>query len=292
MKSNDGFPKESVRQAKWEKMASGWSAAQPPAIPSDGDIAIFANRISQAFSKTRNYKAAVLGATWRLRDLFLVNFESVPVFCIDWSRKMYDANTRILGRVPPLETFIAASWTGYELGTPVGVILGDKILDNLPFAEWPAFFDCAARHLSAKGSLVLHCAPTLRTDETFFTAQDYLKKWATALREGKCRPEIAASGFWEDLLTSSGSFGDKEQRTLCIAKHGPVNSLFCKDGYEEKVLELFTEIFGASVGDVWCDYTIEDISTQAAGHFEVISTSNATDYDAAAAQPIITLERK
>lgn len=289
---NSRFRDQADRRIKWERMASSWEAAEPPAIPSLGDITIFKRQLGTAFQNTRARSALSLGATWRLRAIFTdLEFSDVSLFCVDWSSKMFDMNSKILGTPPSSEVYIQASWTQFELGQKVSAMIGDKVLDNLPFTEWPAFFDCAARHLLPNGLLILHCAPI--TDADGAGPKEYLAKWATLLRDKDVSANDAASGFWEDLLTSSAAIGPKEDQILMIGKHdSKLKSLVPADGAESEILSIFYKTFGMSTNDMWCAYRIEDIEQTAAPEFQLVNSENASDYKAAAHQPIISLRKK
>jgi hypothetical protein len=292
--THDSFFEDAARRKKWERMAPDWANAEAPAIPSKGDVAIFTRQVSTAFGATGGRAAIILGATWRLRQIFLDNlFEDAPIYCVDWSEKMYQINTTLLGRTPKLETFVNASWTQYQLEKKVPVILGDKILDNLPFNEWPTFFDRAAEHLVSGGRLVLHCAPIVDIDTPPRDPNDYLAKWAAFRNRNEVTVEDAASGFWEDLLTSSASLGSPDDKILTISKHeSELKSLCPNDPFSTEILAVFYKIFGPSIADTWCAYSQRDIEIQSSERFHIVDVEHADDYKAAAQQPIISLKRR
>lgn len=287
-----GFPSEAQRRLKWERLAGDWARAEAPAIPSVGDVAIFRSELAAALEQNGLRRVIVLGATWRLREIFQsAEFSDVAVYCIDWSPILYDANTQILKKPSSLETFLQTSWTRYDLGMQVGAIIGDKILDNLPFAEWPAFFERAATHLPLKGRLILHCAP-VPDGGSILSARGYLQKWAGIVRGSGISVDDAASGLWEDLLTSSAKVGNIEDRVLCIGKHrAEVDALVGTDAVEQEILTSFFKIFGPSVDDVWCAYSLQDLAQHCLGKFSLLVAGKATDYKAAADQPIVSFLR-
>ena len=288
------FPNESQRRLKWERMADDWKKAEAPAIPSVGDVEIFRECLRRALDESDNRAVIILGATWRLREIFLDRqFEGLALYCVDWSKKMYEVNTQILGKIPKNETYVQESWSRYRIENRVGAIIGDKIIDNLPFREWPTFFECSAKHLSPNGRLILHCAPIIDTPNAGATPIDYLKKWAVSRVHDNLSVEEAASGFWEDLLTSSAAIGDVEARVLCIGKYkDQLDLLEPKDPEEAAILSCFYKIFGPAIGDAWCAYSMRDIEAQASNSFDLSEIHYAADYQAAKEQPIVALKRR
>ena len=141
--------------SKWDELSKYWGNLEPPAVPSQEDIALFMNFLEKVDPPCQN--VAILGSTPALR-IATSKLETISnVYCIDFSTESYEELTNKL--TIDNEIFIKSNWLEMNIffnEKPADAILGDKSIDNLPKKDWSKFFLNCNESLTNDGSLILH----------------------------------------------------------------------------------------------------------------------------------------
>lgn len=282
--------------AKWNRLAETWALSAPPAIPSIEDIQIYQECLLK-YKTSNSFCVVILGSTKELRKIFLENPELVDtkVYCVDWSERMYSRNTEIGHINNPNERFLCEGWQEFDLaGEYADAIVGDKAVDNVPYPLWEGLFGHLYTILRPGGGLILHLG--LNTQQfagvSFETA---LEKWATELEAGRTDLETATSGLWEDCLTGSAFIPGTDSHVCSVSKYdSEINAFRARlssttDGTMVSLSREFVHLFGASFGDEWTGYTMDDIREVSSISFDVREVYYSKDYEAAPSSPIVEL---
>lgn len=280
---------------KWDELATTWQDAGPPATPSREDLHYFARLLGAPASHSA---ILILGSTPSLRSLLAGRCGNSKVVCVDFSQRMYEATSAILGTMNPNESFVCSDWTQMELGSEsFSAVIGDKAIDNVHPSRWRAFFSAVHRVLKKRGIFVVHMA---FSDLSFrgITVEQSLRKWASLVRETGLEQRDAIAGLWEDLLTASAFYGGEYFNTVRVDRFEK-EIMFVRDqlrgisdSVENHILEGFIHTFGTSVSSEWSSYTLEDIVTITSDLFSVDEIEFSTDYMAARFQPIVRLTKR
>jgi len=279
---------------KWAKLASIWSEMEVPGIPSAEDISHFESILKSEITQGRRGRVLILGCTPELRNLLgTEQFTQHDVYCVDANIDMYREMSALSKSKNPRERFVQGDWTTFFLGERVDIILGDKVIDNIPFDLWPVFFNNMHRHLNPGGVLALHVA-TVGEEYAKVAFHDLLKKWAEKYESRSETLKCACSGLWDELITASWKRRQGSDRALSLLAFsdqvaGVMRNRIVVSKHEREVFDGFLPIYEATKGCVWTAYSPADIGAACYGLFETIEQFVSHDYDASKKQPIVVL---
>lgn len=281
---------------KWDRLASAWEDAGPPATPSPDDIAHFSELLDEAGAID---SALILGSTPSLRKMVSQRFPNCRIVCADFSRRMYEVTSEVIGGAPPNEEFVCSDWIYLALSRRFSVILGDKAIDNVHPDNWGKFFSRLHNHLVPSGYFLVHMA---LADPSFkgVTVTSALAKWADKLVAGRITPSDAASGLWEDLLTGSAFYGGHYYNTARVDRFGEEieavgQRLSSREAVSDswvEIFKLFVRNFGTSFSSEWSSYELDEIISAMTPWFTIAEIRYSNDYEVAGFQPIASFIRK
>jgi hypothetical protein len=229
----------------------------------------------------------VLGSTPRLRTL-VARFE-VPVTCVDISKRMLAKTSRIVSPRNTRERSVCQDWLHLDVpGPKFSAIVGDKILDNVPYERWSALKERLIAHLRNGAYVITRVAPQDRSlcGSSFGSL---LKQWAGQYDDGGVSLQKAASGLWEQALGASAqsipgkqsiSIFNEEIRSINRTKNSLKRS-------EAALISEFTKLFGNSLRYEWTAYTLGNVIDALGEELTLVKMDRAGDYAAARRQPIL-----
>lgn len=275
------------RIKKWDSLAETWHDAGPPASPSPDDLKIYTRFLRRAVKNVDSPKIMILGSTPRLRTL--VARLEVPVTCVDISKRMLTKTSRLVTHKNTRERLVCQDWLHLDLpGPKFCAIVGDKILDNVPYERWLLLKERLIAHLRNGACFITRVAPQDRSlCESSFDG--LLKKWAGQYDDGVLSLQKAASGLWEQTLGASAqtipgkqsiSIFNEEIKYLEQIKERLRPS-------EAALISEFTKLFGKSLRYEWTAYTLGNVIDALAEELTLVNMDRARDYAAARRQPIL-----
>jgi SAM-dependent methyltransferase len=220
--------------------------------------------------------AAILGVTPALRRLLpRVAPELGGVVCIDRSPMMLDASREVLRTTSVKESFIQADWLDLSkaLVTPVDLIVGDMALDNLWFADWPAFFAQVALVLRAGGTLILGvgAAPAEFEDGDCVAVLETFGDGGTT---------AAGEGLWKGLQAIGAIGFDVTIPELRIARYSRALQTqilgHARNSAVDRAIEVLLRYEGRVCDAVWSRFTCEDVVRAARSPFRLKSPRGET----------------
>lgn len=277
---------------KWESLVNTWNFVGPPASPSKVDINIYGQFIMSSIAerKTNTATALLLGCTPSLR-LLMANMD-IFVTCVDVNPNMIASTTSLIGEKANGESYICQDWLEMELEHKYSVIIGDKVLDNIPHEKWGIFKEKLLTHLVTGGSLIIRIAPQdpLLLGKSF---TDLLMYWTKQYELGQVSLKNAASGLWEQALGASAkTVPGKQSISLFINEINElqknINQLSMAS---QDILCQFEKMFSQSLEHEWTSYSFDDIIDLLNDEFVLVSKKNANDYKVAKRQPILLFKK-
>lgn len=275
---------------KWESLVPTWDSAGPPATPSDDDIKIYSKFICSAMNENQSGNILLLGCTPRIRKL--ISKLNLTVTCVDISEDMLLNTTSFLSDLEKNESYVCQDWLKMNLGCQYSCIIGDKVLDNVPYKNWNKFKERLLSHLLPGGSLIIRIAP-----------QDYsllgcsfmflLKKWTKQFENGQVSLENAASSLWEQALGASAKSTPGIQSIALFNDEITElsNTLECLPEVMATVFCEFKKLFEKSIEYKWTSYCYEDVIDKFNDEFELVSFEHANDYEVSYRQPILHFKK-
>jgi SAM-dependent methyltransferase len=143
-----------IYKEPWQLMAERWKKySTPPARPTKGDLVAYKKFIKQAAKGKRRPKVLVMGATPELRDLL---YElKCEVTIIDVFAEMIKAMSALRKHQNAKEKIIVSDWIDNPLASDYfDVIIGDVVLENLPWDKHKSFLQGIARMLKPGGYFI------------------------------------------------------------------------------------------------------------------------------------------
>lgn len=272
---------------KWDALAETWHDSGPPASPSHQDIRIYAKFLRQAVKSTDGQNIMLLGCTPHIR--VLLNRMKLFTTCVDISEKMLSNTTATLPRTITREKQVCQDWLEMDFeGSQFSAIVGDKILDNVPYTEWPKLKERILRHLVPKGFFITRVAP----QDISLIGQSFkelLGKWALLYESQHVPIREITSGLWEQALGASTLSVPGRQSISVFAEE--IKALeIRKDelkASEAAILMELRGLFAKSFQYEWTAYTLGGIVDAFAEELVLIALERASDYPVAKRQPIL-----
>lgn len=266
-------------QPNWnEERARHWHLFTPPARPSAGDTAIYAEEILA--SRAAGSPAwIILGCTPELRAL--AAGAGAEAICIDWNEDVY----RVLGEAldaPRRERLIHSDWVEAEIPFSVELLLADGSLNMLPTQRHQAFVEKIAGALSPGGTVLIRVH--VATPARFESAEQVF----AAIR-GRAVPEGVFSAtrtdldmLWLDPDTLTVTFEDYHQRLRAL--HG--EGLITDEEYAAYDVVL-------PWNRIRLHYTTsEAFERLVRPYFHVVRSRTPDDYAGSANHPVYTLTKR
>jgi hypothetical protein len=284
---------------KWDRLASTWVDAGPPASPSDEDIENYKSLLLEGLGRAQAGRILVLGSTPRLRDMLCGAHElrKFTIDCVDISEQMYLRTSQSTLCHNPNERLVVSDWLTMELGKhQFHAVLGDKVIDNVHPENWVALLRRVYYHLRRSGCFIVRLAPQ-NTELRGVTFNSALEKWAGRYQQNAVSLAGAASGFWEELLGASAFQGEERHKTQKTARfsddlEASLAQFDLLDQNYQAVLNEFIRVFWASREDEWSSYDYDEILGLMGKYFRHGRTIYSTDYAAGGLQPIICMRAK
>jgi len=185
---------------------------------------------------------------------------------------------------------VCQDWLHLDLpGPKFSAIVGDKILDNVPYERWSALKERLIAHLRTGAYFITRVAPQDRSlCESSF--HGLLKKWAGLYDDGVLSLQKAASGLWEQALGASAqSIPGKQSISIFNEEIKYLNRTSLKPS-EAALISEFTKLFGKSFRYEWTAYTLGNVIDALAEELTLVNMDRAGDYAAARRQPILMFE--
>lgn len=270
---------------KWDALAAIWGSLSPPASPSSMDVTAYRSAVRLAFSRVEQRTAVLMGSTPVLRAL--LSEESDRYLVIDHSAEMYAQSTSILGRVPANEDFIQQDWTeDWQMDGRVAAAIGDKVLDNIDFANWPSLIGQLASSLEPQGVIAVRVADAGATRPS--TMARTWQFWLDSARAQSCTYSEACSGIWESSLSASTTTLPGVQST--DDAEAELDTIDIEDAPDSRQLHLqLRAMFEASRGSRWTAYRIgHAVRAFEDGDFCLACSYFASDYTEGHRQPVLS----
>jgi hypothetical protein len=176
-------------------------------------------------------------------------------------------------------------------GAKFSAIVGDMILDNVPYEQWLALKERLLAHLRNGAFLITRVAPRDRSlCGSSFRA--LLRQWAGHYDDGVVSLQKAACSLWEQALAASaGAIPGKQSMSIFAEELKSINrSKGSLRNSEAALLGEFTETFGKSYQYEWTAYTLGNVIDAFAEELTLIKVGRSDDYAAAYRQPILMFE--
>src|ERR1700674_32881 len=144
---------------KWDYLAETWHDAGPPASPSAEDLKIYSCLLGRSIKNVESPKIMILGSTPRLRAS--VGRLDVPVTCVDMSKRMFAKTRSLVSPRNSRERLVCQDWLHLHLPrSKFSAIVGDMILDNVPYERWLVLKERLIAHLRNGGVVITRVAPS------------------------------------------------------------------------------------------------------------------------------------
>jgi SAM-dependent methyltransferase len=281
---------------KWDRLASTWTDAGPPASPSKGDVENFRTLLEEVIDPSNVLNAMILGCTPALRTMLAGLGTSIHlnVVCVDFSRAMYERTTELITYRNPQERFVLSDWLSVDITEhEFDFVLGDKVIDNTMPDDWPVLFERIHHHLRPHGYFLVRLAPqNLALNGISFS--ESLDKWAELYSQHNRTLEGVVSGLWEEILGASAFRGGRRHYTQKTERFDDEVEVIrtridLLDQYKREVFEEFIRVFWDSKGDEWSSYDYEQILNAMSTYFVHDKTLYSSDYEVASRQPIVRM---
>lgn len=276
--------------SKWESLVGTWNYVGPPASPSEDDINIYRQFIMSSIVEDKPISALLLGCTPSLR-LLLADM-NISVTCVDVNPNMIASTTLFLGDLVKDEACICQDWLKMKLKNKYSIIIGDKVLDNIPYEKWGIFKENLLAHLVTNGSLITRIAPQdpLLIGNNF---TNLLMEWTKRYKLGQVSLRNAASGLWEQALGASAKTVPGKQSIVLFMNEiqelkKNINKLSMDS---QNILCEFENLFSQSIEHEWTSYSFDNIIDSFSDEFVLTSKKHANDYKVAKRQPILLFRK-
>jgi hypothetical protein len=228
----------------------------------------------------------VLGCTPKLRKM--IGQQGVALTCVDISQRMLTVTSNICLKGVN-EELVHENWLKMNLGQrQFAAILGDKILDNVPYVEWPRLKKRIVWHLHSQGSFITRVAPFDRSLGGQLFSQLF-RKWARRYRNGEVSCRDAASGLWEQALGASTRTIPGPQTINVFAKEIAALESDQRDSSLEQrhLLDEFRRLFGRGSAFEWTAYSLGDVIDALDDDLALVRLARSRDYLAGRRQPVL-----
>ena len=274
------------QEAKWSSAATTWHLAAPPATPSQEDLRHFQSALREPYD---GQDVLILGSTPLLRQLF--GGLGCRVVVADFNESIYSSTTAYLD--PGWhEEFWNVDWLQIDTGTHSNrfdLIVGDKVLDNLHPTVWTTVFQLWSELLRRDGRLVQHIG-TQDESIAHFGPAELLHQWAAKLARGTIDEDAAVSGYWEDLLATSGRLNNEHLLSIAYWKEQLIDLDASRlVAGERELFEKLIHTFGTTFGGMWTDCSIDLVKEHSHEWFVVEKVLYSTDYDTAKNHPLLVM---
>lgn len=286
----EGDPLLDKAARKWDELADGWQETGPPSSPSRQDIASYRRFLLLAIKNVKNPKVMVLGCTPKLRSM--IRKLGVALTCVDVSRRMLAVTSRNAPVSGMDEELVQQNWLTMNLGqSQFAAILGDKILDNVPYREWPRLNKRIVWHLRPAGSFITRVAPCDRSliSRSF---EELFREWALRYGTGGVSCTDAASGLWEQALGASTRAVPGPQSISVFAEEiaalerNPRN----RSAEHGRLLVEFRRLFGRGLDFEWTAYTLGNVIDALDGDMALVRIARSEDYLVGPRQPVLQFQ--
>jgi hypothetical protein len=200
--------------------------------------------------------------------------------------------SRLVSPKNPRERLVCQDWLQLDLpGAKFSAIVGDMILDNVPYDRWFDLKERLLAHLRNGAFFITRVAPRDRSlcGSSF---RSLLKQWAGHYDDGVISLQKAACSLWEQALTASAkSIPGKQSMSIFAEELKSINRTKGRLRQSEAaLLGEFTKAFGKSLQYEWTAYTLGNVIDAFAEELTLVNVSRADDYAAAHHQPILMFE--
>jgi SAM-dependent methyltransferase len=135
--------------AKWDNdIAMDWRWVIPPARPSLSELAVY-DRLLGSYAP--NSRILILGSTPELRDL--AYFHQFHVTVVDYNKRTYNILKHEM-RHPSNERLIVQDWREMDLPRRYDIVIGDLVINMMPFDDLDRFFGNVLKGLKENGIFI------------------------------------------------------------------------------------------------------------------------------------------
>jgi hypothetical protein len=275
---------------KWNALAETWNETGPPASPSTQDIKNYQMFIRKATRGIDGASILMLGCSPILRTI--IRQLNLSVTCVDISEKMLIKTTSFLSNQCSNENLVCQNWLEMDLhGFVFQVVIGDKVLDNVPYSQWLQLKKQILIHLKPEGAFITRIAPQdfRLLNKSFY---ELLVRWSTLYERGDVSIKQAVSGLWEQALGASAKSIPGSQSINFFADE--INELVKNmENYSTSTRTImceFLDLFGTSSEYEWSAYTLGSVIDALSEELTLVALARADDYPTARRQPILMFQ--
>lgn len=259
-----------------EDFADDWERKVPSARPSRGLQSIYEQFISAQANDAPGANV-ILGVTPELRELS--SEHDLPILCIDQSRPMFEAMTRLMDS-SPCEVFLEANWLEVDLPETAGLVIGEGSLVMIPPEDQERLIEVVHRMLLPGGRAVLKAQVKVSHD---FDSPEQVMDWYRSSSTDE-HIHTATTKYLDSLNLKDGVFGGSAIQNRYVPK------LFEKGVLTREEFEEFAQQIEPYSNYV--TYADRDrLESVLESKFEVKDVLHASDYTEAESQPIYVLRK-
>jgi len=202
---------------KWKKIADNWAQLGPTAKPSREEIELYkAISLIELSDKTK-VSAVIMGSTPELRDMYyeFFNYKTKSIACVDATKDMYYAMSRLVKSKNAKEKFVHGNWLNlskYFKKESIDIVYGDHIVSNVGGKETKLFSEIK-KILKKDGCFISKIQHADIKDKTIKVVPAYkkLQYYAIKYKKNEIDLKTAFTHFGLYLLFSSYFLNNKNE---------------------------------------------------------------------------------